>query len=405
MNLGASTAPSVSSNVGASELGDSVAEFDWRSLSLTFLAGTLGQGGAERQLFYILRELTRLGCTPRLLCLTRGEFWEQPIRELGVPVTWVGQRSDRPGRLHTIVNVLREQPARILQSQHFYTNLYVAAAARWMGCREIGALRNDALSEITALGRLMGGLSLRVPRLLAANSRNAIQNARRLGVASHRLALLPNVVDTDQFHPHPERPPGPIRLLAVGRLVEQKRFDRLLDALAIVRDRGLDFQARVVGEGPLRSRLESQAEALGLRPPALVLDQSKAEMAEVYRDHDLLVLSSDHEGTPNVVMEALASGLAVVATPVGDVPALLVPALLDSPEVGIVTPDLTVLSLADAISALIGNLELVSTLGSAARRSAVDRFSPAALLPDNLARLYLRAIGRSTPYSVRTQAP
>src|SRR6266403_5610096 len=102
---------------------------DFSKLKICFLAGTLEHGGAERQLFYMLRALCRRGAAPRLLSLDRGEFWEEPIRSLGVPVTWVGQQQSRLARLVRILRELRANPPDVLQSQHFFANGYVGLSA------------------------------------------------------------------------------------------------------------------------------------------------------------------------------------------------------------------------------------------------------------------------------------
>ena len=65
------------------------------ALKVCFVAGTLGQGGAERQLFYMVKALAENGGHPRVLTLVAGEFWQERIEALGVPVTWVGQRASR----------------------------------------------------------------------------------------------------------------------------------------------------------------------------------------------------------------------------------------------------------------------------------------------------------------------
>src|SRR4051812_16885829 len=74
-----------------------------KGLRICFLAGTLGQGGAERQLYYILKCLTECGAEAHLLCLTKGEHWEAPISDLGIPVHYVGGPSSRFGRLLGII--------------------------------------------------------------------------------------------------------------------------------------------------------------------------------------------------------------------------------------------------------------------------------------------------------------
>ena len=149
---------------GASDAGVAKAERLVFPKKITFVAGTLGQGGAERQLFYILKALRQHQVEVRLLCLTQREFWETRIQDLGVSVTWAGESSSRLMRLRRILSELRQHRPDVLQSQHFYTNLYVALAARALGLREVGAVRNDVFSEIADGGRLLGRFSGRNPR-------------------------------------------------------------------------------------------------------------------------------------------------------------------------------------------------------------------------------------------------
>jgi glycosyltransferase involved in cell wall biosynthesis len=298
---------------------------DLARLHVSFLAGTLGQGGAERQLYYILRTLRDRGAKVRLLSLSRGEFWEERIRALGIPVVWVGQSSARFVRLFRVLAALRDDPPDVLQSQHFYTNLYAAAAARWLGVPSVGAMRNRLAWDMQNVGRL-GGLALRFPELVAANSLTAIDEAEALGVASDQVHYLPNVVDTDRFSPAGSggSDEGRVTLAAVGRLARQKRFDRFLDVVAGLRGQtDVPVRAEIVGDGPQRSRLERYADRLDLRPDGVVFRGRVPDAVPVYRESDVLLLTSDWEGTPNVVLEAMACGLPVVAARVGNVPRVI----------------------------------------------------------------------------------
>src|SRR5262249_25344088 len=160
-----------------------------------------------------LKALRGEGAQLLLLSLTRDEFWEGPIAELGVEVCWVGQSASRLARLQHIVREVRAFAPHVLQSQHLYTNLYAAAAARALGVREIGALRCDGLSEVAEHGRALGNLSLRWPRLMAANSRAAIDYAVGAGRRADSLFFLPNVIDTAQFANGSKPQAGVVRLL------------------------------------------------------------------------------------------------------------------------------------------------------------------------------------------------
>jgi glycosyltransferase involved in cell wall biosynthesis len=115
-----------------------------------------------------------------------------------------------------------------------------------------------------------------------------------------------------------------VRLIAVGSLLQCKRFDRFLSIVArLRREVNRKVTGVIVGAGPLRAQLEKQAEALGLLPSAVEFRGSVSDVAPVYQEADICVLTSEYEGTPNVLLEAMASGLPVVATKVGGVPEIV----------------------------------------------------------------------------------
>ena len=349
---------------------------DLEGLRVAFIAGTLGQGGAERQLYYILRALKSCGASVRLLSLTRGEFWEEPIRELGIPVIWVGEKPSRVARCLLIIQKLRQDPPRIVHSQHFYTNLYAVLAARVVRSREVGAIRNDVWSEVRDNGPILGRLSLRAPSVLAVNSMAAIRNAIQCGVSAPRIHLLANVVDTDRFRPVPniESRRG-VSLVAAGRMVPQKRHDRLLRVIARVREQSIiPIRLTIAGDGPLRASIEDQAVKLGLSSDDVMFLGSVADLAPVYQAADIFLLTSDHEGTPNVLLEAMSCGLPVIATRVGGVPEVVE----DGVNGYLIEPS-DEEQLIQRILYLIGDKDQRVAIGREARRRIQRSYSPESL--------------------------
>jgi glycosyltransferase involved in cell wall biosynthesis len=167
-------------------------------------------------------------------------------------------------------------------------------------------------------------LNLRVPRTIAANSRLAIRNALALGVPEPRLFLFPNVVDCDEFRVASKPSHDPIRLVTAGRLVEQKRHDRFIRLLARLRERlPVPVQGIIAGDGPAYGALKQQAHELQLTAAHLEFRGLSQTMRDLYSVADAFVLASDWEGTPNVVLEAMASGVPVVSTDVGGVADLI----------------------------------------------------------------------------------
>ena len=140
-----------------------------------------------------------------------------------------------------------------------------------------------------------------------------------------RYTVVPNGVDLALFHPaavtSPRRP-GPIRCLAVARLIERKGLGDLIRALALL-ERGR-FQLDIVGGGPDEGTLRDLAAKLGVaqeihfRGPL-----PRPEVARCYREADLFTLPSSAEAFGNVFAEALASGLPIVSSPVGGIPDLV----------------------------------------------------------------------------------
>lgn len=363
--------------------------FDTSRLKICFLTGTLGRGGAERQLVYMLRALKSIGIPTRVLCLTTGEALENEIRSLGIDIENVcEQKSSRRRKLTRIIQSLRREPADILQGVHFYTNLYAAAAARLTGVREIGAIRSNLGFDLQASGA-WGRLHLHSPRHLITNSAPSQKLAIKKGVPPKRIHLLPNVVDTNGDRSQRINKNGAVRILFVGRLTQEKRADRFLRVISKVVKQSPQFEvkAAIAGDGPLRPRLETLARTLGLDGGRLEILGEREDMSSVYRQSHLLMLTSDTEGTPNVLLEAMAHGLPVAATRVGGVPEIV------GTDRGLLVDPGDEEGLAKAALRLVSDSHLRRTLGRAGY-DYVSRVHALPSLPDRLMRIYREVIAR-----------
>lgn len=149
---------------------------------------------------------------------------------------------------------------------------------------------------------------------------------------------------------------------------------RVLDRI----DRG-DVVFLLAGEGVLREQLEEQADALQLGD-AFVFTGFVAEMADFYDALDLFVLTSDCEGTPMVLLEAMAHGLPVVATAVGGVPDVVVDG-----TTGLLTPKGSAVSLAEAVIEMMGEPARRQILGEAGRQRAIEEFTRERWVEEHLA--------------------
>jgi glycosyltransferase involved in cell wall biosynthesis len=157
-------------------------------------------------------------------------------------------------------------------------------------------------------------------------------------------------------------------LLAIGGLCQEKRWDRLLNAVALVAARGVRFEVRHAGGGPLREALVAQARRLGVDRLVEFLGP-RQDISALLADSTFLIHTADTEGCPNVVMEAMACGRAVLATDAGDVPCLV-----EDGKTGFVVPRGDEEALAGRMATLIGNRDLCSRMGEAGRVKAEQEF-------------------------------
>jgi glycosyltransferase involved in cell wall biosynthesis len=203
----------------------------------------------------------------------------------------------------------------------------IAAVGRTLfGVPYVVSLRGGDVPGFAGVGpyaRLALPLILPVWKGASAVVANSPQLQRMAGSTATRIgrevSYIPNGVDLRRFRRKRRwDPSGAIRALFVGRLATEKGLETLLRSLALLRqDTRARLQLTIVGDGPLRKHLESLA---GRIAPAAVSFQgwrARDELPAIYASADLLVLPSLMEGMPNVVLEAMATGLGIVATNVG----------------------------------------------------------------------------------------
>ncbi len=181
--------------------------------------------------------------------------------------------------------------------------------------------------------------------------------------------------DLQRFRPSPAAiPPGdrrerPLDLLCVGRLVPEKGQSLLLDAIALLRDRGVAVCLTIAGAGPDRATLEARADRLGVCESVRFLGAVNQDiMPEVLRDAQVFCLPSFAEGVPVVLMEAMATGLPVVTTVIAGIPELVT----DQVNGLLVAPGRADL-LADAVAQLTDG-ELRARMGQEGRRTVALAF-------------------------------
>lgn len=352
----------------------------------------LGFGGLEVEILNLVRGLERLGFEQSLCCLEdEGELADQlpesvPVWSCGGGgvrrVAWGAARRIRewrPDIVHVrngwawpdaaIASILAGRRGGLVFSFH--------------GWDRVGRLPWKRAFLYRQLARI-------TPALASISAETAAKFADEAGIAPGRFAVLDSGIDVRRFRPaEGGRTGGRIVLGCVSRLDPIKAHDVLIDAFDRALDGGRrDLELRLIGDGPTRADLERLVDERGLGDRVRFLGMRR-DIDEQLRELDLFVLSSRREGRPISIMEAMASGLPIIATRVGSVAGLV-----GEGRAGPLVEPGDVEGLARAIAALADDPAERARIGAEARRLAVEGLS-VDRMAEQYAAFYRGVMGRS----------
>lgn len=374
------------------------------------LIAHLGRGGSERQLALLLKHLdrTRVESVVAFCNPSDNALWDSHFEQLGVPVLDLSA-SRRFGRVLALRRAARTHNIDLIHSWTLHLNAYAAVAARLTGCRVWGSLRGTlATPGFQGLPAPVRWLCLRGVERVVANAGALADELQGAGIPSRRILTLPNAVEAPREaldresarrrlvttgeregtgRLRDEETGGPETRTrgfaadsplvgSIGNLREVKNHGLLVEAMALV-VRQLPTATAVILGQPLASepatsrRLTEQIAHASLTERVLLLG-FREDAADLIPAFDVLTLTSHSEGMPNVVLEAMAAGVPVVAVAVGGVPEVLGTA-------GRIVPAGDAERLAHAIVEVLSDRELGGRLGAQGRFLAAGDHAPAQL--------------------------
>ncbi|MCA8981185.1 MAG: glycosyltransferase family 4 protein [Planctomycetes bacterium] len=220
-----------------------------------------------------------------------------------------------PRALRRLLRICRERGVTVWHGHDYKSNLYGVLLAKLHRMQLVTTVHGWVKhTSRTPLYYAVDRWCLKRYERVLAVSADLERRCLELGVRRERLVLVENAIDTDSFRRRAARSgTGRLRVGAVGRLSEEKGFELLIEAVERLVASGRDLELAIAGEGDLRAHLERRVadspcadriELLGFR----------ADTVELFEGFDVFCLSSLREGLPNVVLEAMAMEVPVLAT-------------------------------------------------------------------------------------------
>jgi len=350
-----------------------------RPLHILELRSVRGTGGGPEKTILVGAARSDPGRFRVTVCYIRDErdtvyALDRLAGDLGVDYVEVLERHSFDRRIWPALRrLVRERRIDIVHGHDYKTNLLAFLLARAERVVPLGTAHGwtgQSSRETRLYYPAERWLLGRFPRVIAVSSEIA-DRLVEAGARRDRITTVLNGIDTETFRRDSSRA-GPARLSlrlppstaivgSVGRLERQKRFDLLIDAVARLRQRQRDVTLVIAGDGSLAATLRAHARARGLAD-ASVFAGHRTDVVDVLHAFDLFAQSSEYEGTPNCVLEAMAVGAPVVATTVGGTAELI-----DDGVHGLLVPPHDPEALAAALAAALDDPAATARRAAAAR--------------------------------------
>jgi len=359
-------------------------------IKIIFVITSTGVGGAEKMLYHTITGLDPARYSIRLCSLKEKGVYARTLEKRGIPVYCLGMREGTTAAgwidslrvlLLLFIYFIKERPT-IVHSFLFRANI-TARITAWLSGVPV------CISSV----RVMGGeaqychfierlTAFMVDRYTAVSEQVKNHIVAQAGVPENKISTIYNGVPSEGSSASAEPPfmnfpglhPGDRVVMTAGRLHRQKGYDCLIKAIAQLQRSFPSVKLIILGEGEEENNLKKLADLLDLTGKVIFAGLCP-DPGTLLQTAELFVLASRWEGMPNVILEAMAAGKAVVATEVGGIPAIVVRGVT-----GVLVPPEDVHALSHAMKELLEDEGRAQAMGAAGRERVGQHFSIAAMV-------------------------
>jgi len=348
-------------------------------VKICYIIGQLRRGGAERQLYELVRGIDKNRFEPIVISLSQGGAWADKIRELNIQVIELERRKNKEfARLWRLIKLIREIKPTIVHTYLFSANSYGRIAA--ILCRVPIIIASER--SLPEIGKDKTKTMIYIDKILLSFSHAIICNSLRASevLIKHysfnpeKVFTVYNGIDVAaiSLDCNSKKQKAATKVIGtIGSLEPVKNHKLFLQVAKIILNQisHEDIRFLIIGKGSLRKELEEFAEMMGI-PGNVVFTGERTDIPELLQTIDIFVLTSKYEGLSNVIMEAMSAGIPVIATDVGGNSELVI-----DEKTGYLCPPNDLVAFSQRIIDLLNDDERTKWMGDNARMRMISQFS------------------------------
>jgi glycosyltransferase involved in cell wall biosynthesis len=351
-------------------------------MTVVHLIDSMGMFGAEYVIYNLLPVLQEYGVNPILGCLSPiespGSDLGRELEKKNIKVEYINEKKKLSLKgLVAIYRVLKTNQVDILHVHGYKATILGGIIA--------GLLKIPLFSTYHAESGPRVELStyVRIETFFLKNAfyifavSNIIkEELSSRGIKENKITVVYNGIEDpveEEVSRDYHSDDRPIKVLCVGRLIPIKRYDLVIDAIHILKKEYPNIILSIAGAGPMEQTLKNKIDKYGLSDSINILGYVK-NTKYLYQNADMFILFSDTEGSPIVLIEAMAQSLPIISSSVGAIPEMV----RDKEEALLINPG-DVFQLINSLQILIENPEMRKSLGRSARKRYEEKFTTRAM--------------------------